>query len=323
MFKPGYVPSNACVGICAVTLIAFMQSASAQNYPNKPIRLIASGVGGSADMVARLIAAGISVPLEQQVVVDNRASGVTQEVVATAAPDGYTLLMTSSSHWLLPLMRNVSYDPVKDFAPITITAVIPNVLVVHPSLPVKTAKDLIALAKAKPGTLNYGTTGTGTSNHLAAELFKAMAGINMVRINYKSTSSALNDLMGGQLHLAFNTTGSVGPYVRSGRLRAIAVTGSRPSAAYPDLPTVAASGLPGYESTATQAMFAPARTPAAVVNLLNREIVKVLNQPESRARILSTGVEVVASSPDELDSVMKAEMARMGKVIKDAGIRDE
>ena len=196
-----------------------------QNYPNKPIRIITSGIGGSADIVARMIAQGITAPLEQPVFVENRASGVTQELVAKSPPDGYTLLLTSPSHWLLPLMRtSVPYDPVKDFSPITVATVSPNVLVVHPSLPVRSVKELIALGKAKPGTFNYGTTGTGTSNHMAAELFRAMSGVDMVRINYKATSEALGDLISGQLHLSFHTVTSAAPYIKSGRLRALGVT---------------------------------------------------------------------------------------------------
>ena len=311
------------MNLCLVGMAVLVTELSfGQNYPGKPVRIITSGIGGSTDIVARMIAQGITAPLEQPVFVENRASGITQEVVAKSPPDGYTLLFTSSSHWLLPLMRPVPYDPVKDFSPITVISVLPNVLVVHPSLPVKSLRELIALGKAQSGTLNYGTTGTGTPNHLAAELFKAMSGVDMVRINYKS-SAALGDLMAGQLHLSFHTAGSVGPHLKSGRLRALAVSGAQPSMAFPELPTVAASGLPGYESMATQAMFAPARTPAAIISLLNREIVRFLNQADVKARILAAGVEVVGSSPEELDSAMKSEMARMGKVIKDAGIRDE
>jgi tripartite-type tricarboxylate transporter receptor subunit TctC len=307
----------------AIAMLVGAGMVAAQNYPGKPIRIITSGIGGSADFVSRLIAQGISGPLEQQVIVENRASGVTQEVVSKAPPDGYTLLFTSSSHWLLPLMRSVPYDPVKDFSAITVISVLPNILVAHPSLPVRNVKELIALGKAKAGTLNYGTTGTGTPNHLAAELFKAMSGVDMVRINYKSTAGALTDLISGQLHISFHTAGSVSPHIKSGRLKALAVTGAQPSIAYPDLPTVTSSGLPGYESMATQAMFAPAKTPAAIISVLNREIVRYLNQPEARSKILGAGVEVVGSSPEQLDTAMKAEIARMGKVIKDAGIRDE
>jgi tripartite-type tricarboxylate transporter receptor subunit TctC len=212
---------------------------------------------------------------------------------------------------------------VRDFSPITLISVLPSVLVVHPSLPARSVKELIALGKLKSGVLDYGTTGTGTPNHLAAELFKTMSGIDMVRINYKTTAAALGDLIGGQLHISFHTTGSVAPHVRSGRLRALAVTGAQPSLAFPELPTVAASGLPGYESMAMQAMFAPARTPAAIIVLLNREIVRFLNQADAKARILSAGVEVVGSSPEQLDQAMKSEVVRMSKVIRDANIRDE
>jgi tripartite-type tricarboxylate transporter receptor subunit TctC len=298
--------------------------ACAQNYPSKPIRIITSGIGGSADIVTRVIAQGITAPLEQQVVVENRPSGVTQEVVAKAPPDGYTLLLTSPSHWLLPLMRTVSnYDPVKDFSPITVATVSPNVLVVHPSLPVKTARNLIALSKTKSGVFNYGTTGTGTSNHMAAELFKSMAGLDMIRINYKATAAALNDLIGGQLHLSFHTVTSGAPHIKSRRLRALGVTGAQPSIAFPELPTVASTGLPGYESVSTLCIFAPVGTPPVIIARLNQEIVRFLNLPDTKARLLSAGAEVVASTPTQLTSMMTADVGRMGKVIRDAGIRDE
>ena len=298
-------------------------SAVAQSFPAKAIHIITAEPGSGNDLLSRLIGQYSSGNLGQQVVVENRGV-LSIDAVQKAAPDGYTLLLYGSPIWLAPYLRShVSYDPVRDFAPITLTTMSPTVVVVHPSVQAQTVKDLIALAKAKPGALNYGTTGTGTPNHLAAELFRAMAAIEMVRINYKSTSAALGDLMGGQLHLSFHTIGSAVTHVKSGRLRALGVTGAQRSAALPELPTVAATGLPGYEAIATQAMFAPAKTPPAAIATLNREIVRVLHHPDTRARALGFGVEVVGSTPAELDAAMKAEMAKMGKVIRDAGIRDE
>jgi len=318
----GRVSATSLLTIAILT--AGATEAHAQHYPIRPIRLIVSGVGGSADFVARMIAQGISPALEQPVVVENRASSITSETVAKSPPDGYTLLLASPSHWLLPLMRaHVNYDPAKDFTPITVATMSPNVLVVYPALPVRSVKELIALGKAQPSGLNYATTGTGTSNHMAAELFRVMTGIEMVRVNYKATSGALNDLMSGQLQVSFHTVTSVAPYMSSGRLRALGVTSAERSMAFPELPTVAATGLPGYESVSTLCIFAPAGLPVSVVNRLNQEIVRFLNLADTKARLLKTGAEVVASSPEQLMGTMKRDMSRMGKVIKDAGMRDE
>ncbi len=186
----------------------------------------------------------------------------------------------------------------------------------------RSVKELIALAQARPGDLNYGSTSTGNANHVAAELFKAMAGVNIVRINYKGGAQAISDLMGGQVHLMFSTPVSATPHIKLGRLRALAVTSAEPSALAPDLPTVAAAGLPGYESTASTGLFAPARTPAAIVNRLSQEFVRALNRAEVKQRLFISGVETVGSSPEELAATIKSEMARMGKVIKDAGLRE-
>ena len=225
--------------LCAVGLV------SGQNYPTRPIRVITAGVGGGNDVSARLVAQGLSASIGQQVIVENRASGIiTAEAVAKAAPDGYTVLVYGSTIWTTPLLQSTPYDPVRDFAPITMVASSPHVIVVHPSLPVKTVKELIALAKAKPGQLNDASLGTGTSTHLGAELFKSMAGVNIVRIPYKAAASQIGDLLGGQVQLTFSTTGAAMPLVKVGRLRALAVTSSKPSAMTPGLPTVAVT-VPG------------------------------------------------------------------------------
>ena len=296
-------------------------AAAAQDYPAKPIRIVTGEAGGSNDFAARLIASGIAGPLGQSVITDNRAGGVIAvEIVAKAPPDGYTLLIFNNSMWTLPLMRNMPYDPVRDFSPITLAVSAPNILVVHPSLPVKSVKDLVDLAKTRPGDLNYASGSTGGSAHLAAELFKNMTGVNIVRIPYKGGGAANVDLIAGQVQMMFATAGSVMPHVKAGRLRAIAVTSGEPSALAPGLPTVA-SELPGYMSVAPFAMFAPARTPAATLNRLNAEIVRVLNRPGVKEKFLNLAVEVVASSPEQLGKFVKSEMSRLGKVIKDAGIR--
>ncbi|MBI4189464.1 MAG: tripartite tricarboxylate transporter substrate binding protein [Betaproteobacteria bacterium] len=295
---------------------------SGQEFPNKPIRMVTSPPGGGADFASRLIAQGLSGPLGQQVIVDNRGGIIPMEIVSKAPPDGYTLLL-SASLWLTPLLQNTPYDPVRDFSPITLVGNSPNVLVVHPSLPVKSVKELIALAKARPGELNYASGATGASTHLAAESFKSMAGVDIARIPYKGNGPALNALIGGQVQLMFATAGSVTPHLKSGRLKGLAVTSARPSALAPGLPAVTTSGLAGYESAAPYGIFAPAGTPATLINRLNQEIVRVLKQADVKDRFFNSGIEIVGSSPEGLAATVKSEMARSGKVIKDAGIRAE
>ncbi len=296
---------------------------SQAHYPNKPIRIVTPGTGGGTDLTARMIAPGLSGSLGQQVVVDNRPSGVIAGGIASKAqPDGYTLLIGGSSHWLAPFMQdNLPFDPVRDFSAITLAVSMPNILVVHPSVAANSVKELIALAKSRPGELNYASALAGGTIHLAAELFKAMAGVNIVRVPYKGSGPALNDLIAGQVQVMFATAGSVAPHIKSGRLRALAVTTSQPSALAPGLPAVAAAGLPGYESVAMFGMFAPARTPATIISRLHQEIVGVLNKADVKQRFFNVGVETVGSSPEEFAAAVKSEIARMGKVIKSAGIR--
>lgn len=310
--------------VCAALLCAASLTAVAadQNYPSKPIRMIAPAIGGASDIAARLIAQSLSGSLGQQVVVDNRGS-IAPEIGAKAAPDGYTLLSYGSPLWLSSFLRdNVPWDPVRDFSPITLTASSPNVLVVHPSLPATSVRELIALAKARPGELNFSTGSTGALTHLTGELFKAMAGVNIVRIPYKGNGPALNALVGGQVQLMFANSGSVVPQLNSGRLRALAVTSAQPSALVPGLPTVAASGLPGFESVTIIGMFAPAGTPAALIKRLNQEIVRVLNRADVKEKFFKIGVEAVGNSSAQFAADIKADMAKWGKVIKDAGIRE-
>jgi tripartite-type tricarboxylate transporter receptor subunit TctC len=258
-------------------------------------------------------------------VVDGREGGVVvSDLVAKAQPDGYTLLLNGSAMWLLPYMRdNVPYDPVRDFAPITLAVSAPNILVVHPSVAAKSVKELIAIAKAKPGELNCATGNAGTSNHLAAELFKAMTGAMIVRIPYKGAAPAITDLLGGQVQLMFASASSVTSHIKSGKLRALAVSSLQPSALAPGLATIAASGVPGYESVAIFGILAPAKTPAPIVQKLSQSIVRVLHTPDVRERFFNAGSEIVGSTPEQFGAAIKAEMSRMGKLIKDAGIRDE
>jgi tripartite-type tricarboxylate transporter receptor subunit TctC len=314
-------PRGAALIFSAGLAIAGASAAFCQEYPSKPIRIIASEPGGGQDFVARLIAQGITAPMGQPVIVDNRPSNIAVEVVAKAAPDGYTLLLSGSSFTATPLLRETSYDPVKDFAPVIAVDRAPSILVVHPSLPVKSVRELIALAKAKPGALNYGAANVGSSPQLAAELFKFMAGVQITGIPYKGSAPALNDLLGGQTQVMFPTAGSVAPQIKSGRLRAVAVTTLEPSLLAPGLPTVAASGLPDYEVQAIHGVVVPARTPAAIVRRLNQAIMRVVNQPDVKQKFFDAGVESVGNSPEEYGDQIKGELIRMGKVIKSAGIR--
>ena len=295
--------------------------ASGQSYPTKPIRIIAAEVGGGADVVARIVANSMSVPLGQPVIVENRPASLNGEMVAKATPDGYTLLLASSTFIFAPLFRKEPYDPVKDFSPITMLAKAPNIIVVHPSVPVNSVKELIALAKAKPGVLNYASGGAGSSIHLAGELFKNMAGVDIVRVAYRGSGPALNALLGGQVQVMFATAASAAPHLKSGKLKALAVTGHQPSALVPGLPTVTASGVPGYEFEALYAISAPAKVPAAVIKRLNNDLVRVLNQADFKEKFLNSGVEAAPSSPTELATVIKSEIVKIGKLIKDANIR--
>ena len=320
--SPGRV-ACLCIG-CAGGVPAV--TGHAQDYPVRPIRVITSEVGGGNDFAARLIGASLSRDLGQQVIVENRggASGmIAGDIVAKAPPDGYTLLLYSGTIWIVPLLQKVALDPLRDFTPITLAVSSPNILVVHPSLPVRSVRDLIALAKKRPGELNYASVGTGSGSHLSAELFKSMAGVQMLRIQYKGSAPALNDLLGGRVELHFGTSGSTASHVSGGRLRALAVTSPQPSPVFPGVPTVAASGLAGYEYRNTYSLFAPAGASAALVGFLHKHVLKVLNTPEVKERFLRSGVEVVGSSPAELASIMKTETVTMGKLIRDAGIRGD
>ena len=293
--------------------------AAAQTYPSKTIRIVTSPAGGGNDFPARLIARALAAPLGQQLVVDNRATVLIADIVAKAPPDGHTLLVTGSAHWIGPLVEKTNYDPIRDFAPITLIDRAPSVLVVHPSMPVKNVRQLIALAKAKPGQLNFSVGGPGTSNYIAAILFNHMAGVNVVRIPYKGTGPALTAVMVGEVHAMFGSAGGAAPHVRSGRLRALAVGSAQPSPLAPGVPTLEASGLPGFLSEALHALFAPAGTPQAIVARLNQEVSRYLQSPEARDIFLKAGIEVAPGTPEELTATMKAEIARLGSVLKAAG----
>ena len=309
-------------GSCTLfaVLTVFTGATSAQDYPVKPIRIITSEAGSGGDFATRLIVQGMP---GRQFVVDNR-NLVGIEMAAKAPPDGYTLLLHGTPVWLAQFMRDsVPWDTVRDFAPVTLVAQAPNVLAVHPSLPVKSVAGLIALARARPGDLNYGSGPGGAVSHLSAELLKLMTGVNIVRISYRGTGQAMLALLGGQVQVMFAAASASTPHFKAGKLRALAVTSAQPSALLPGLPTVAASGLPGYESILPFGMFAPVKTPAAIIDQLNRETVQALNTPQIKERLSNAGTEAVGSSPEQLAAMMKSEMAKWGKVIRDAGIREE
>lgn len=312
-------PVRAAAAVLAVAACGTVQ---AQSFPTKPVRFVTSEPGGGNDIVARMLADGLTASLDQRVIVDNRGI-IAAEIAKNANPDGYTLLIYGANIWLLPFLReSTPWDPLRDFAPVTIAVQLPNILVVHPALPVKSVRELIDYAKARPGKLDYAAGTIGVSPHLSAELFKSMTGVDIVRVPYKGGGPALNGLIAGETQLMFPNAGSAIPHMKSGRVRALAVSSAQPSALTPGLPTIAAS-VPGYEFVAVICIYAPAKTPAAIVEQLNRESVRVLNTPEVKERLFNTGNEVVASSRAEFAAYMKADMQKMGKIIKDAGIRVE
>ena len=297
-------------------------TALGQDYPFKPIRIITSGEGGGNDRTARNMARALTDSLGQPVTVENHQGGVAPgEVVAKAQPDGYTILVYNNTLWIGPLMQHAAYDASKDFAPIAELARTPNVLVVSAESPAKTVVELIELAKVKPGEFKYGASGAGAANHLAGALFGSMAGINIVAVVYKGSSAAITDLVGGRLQLMFPTTVSGAPHVKSGRLRALGVTSATPSTLMPGVPTVAASGLPGYEAITIFSAFAPAGTPRPVIGRLNAEMVRFITRADVKEAMFRDGMEVAGGTPAQLAATMKSELVRMSKVIKDAGIR--
>jgi tripartite-type tricarboxylate transporter receptor subunit TctC len=308
------------ISVCFLSGILFSPYGGAQIYPSKPIRIITSEAGGGLDFVTRLLAQGISSSLGQ-IIVDNRPGDLSGELASKAAPDGYTLLLMGNPIWIVPLMRTkVTYDPLKDLSPITQIGVSPSILVVHPSLPVRSVRDLIELARAKPGELNYAFSGTGGASQLAGKLFNSMAGVNMVDVPYKGGGPAILALIGGQVQLEFPTLASVSPHIKSGKLRAIAVTSAQPSALLPSFPTIAAI-LPGYEAVTIYGMFAPATTAESVISRLNQEVVQYMDKKDVKDKLYNVGVEPVSSSPQQLSITVKSEIAKWSKVIKDANIR--
>jgi tripartite-type tricarboxylate transporter receptor subunit TctC len=315
--------------LCIAVVSCPCEYALAQDYPVKPIRFIAPNLpGGPTDILARIIAQKLSDSLGQPVVVENRAGAagnIGTEVAAKSPPDGYTLLSGNVATFgaNVSLYKRLGFDPVKDFAPVVLVATQPNILVVHPSLPVTSVKELIALARARPGQLNYAGSGIGAVAHLAAELFKNDTGTNIVHIAYKSAAPALTDLIAGQTQLMFATALSVQPFLQAKRLRPLAVTTPRRARAFPELPTVAEAGVPGFEATTWHGVLVPAGTSAAIVRKLNAEINRLLQLPDVRERLGALGGEIVGGTPKEFAEHIQREIPRWAKVIKAAGIQLE
>lgn len=295
-----------------------------QNYPTRPIRIVTFGIGGDTDFAARLVAQGIAVPLGEPVIVENRGNGVIPgEIVFNAPADGYTVLIAGGNFWLLPLFQKAPYDVVKDFSPVTYIGKSPLILAVHPSVPAKSVKELIALAKARPNALNYASGNTGASSQVAAELLEYMGDIKMQGIPYSSGSMKIISLMSGQVDLMFDSVGVLMPNAKIGKIRALAITSAQPSMLAPGFPTMAASGLPGYEVVGSTGMFVRSNTPATIVRQLNQETVRLLKSPETRERLASDGAEVVGNSPEEFATSINSEQMTIAKIIKATGIHAE
>jgi len=313
--------------LTGLVLAAASAAAAAQAWPSKPIKwIVPFAPGGTTDILARTVSEKLSPALGVPVVVDNKpgaGGGVGAELVARAAPDGYTIMGgTISTHAInASLYKDLPYDPIKDFVPITMIARVPNMLVVNPGVPAKDVKELIVLLKANPGKYTFASSGNGTSQHLSGELFKTMAGVDMQHIPYKGSPPALQDVVGGQVTMTFDNITTAWPLAKAGKLKALAVTTAERSDIAPDVPTLAESGLPGFEVGSWQGVFAPAGTPPAIVKRLNAEIVKILAMPDVREKLGALGAEIVADSPEHFAVIVKAEVAKWSDVVKKSRAR--
>lgn len=301
-------------------------TAGAQAFPSRPVTIVVPfSPGGAADIMSRVLAERLNKRLGQPVIVENKPGGgtmIASEYVARAAPDGHTLLLAASSLGIAPsLYAKVNYDPVKDFTPVSQVASVVHVLVVHPSLPAKNVGELVSWLKANPTKANYGSVGAGTSTHLEAELFNSVAGVKMQHIPYKGSAPALTDMVGGQLQVMFDAYASSGPFIKDGKVRLLAVTTAQRSKSLPDTPTVAESGLPGYEAMPWLGLVAPAKTPAPVVNKLYAELHEVLKEPEVQTRFRSLGLDIIGSKPEEFGSFLRGDIVKWAKVIRDSGAK--
>jgi tripartite-type tricarboxylate transporter receptor subunit TctC len=321
------IPSRlaACL---AAAICAVAGAAGAQQYPSKPVRMMVPFVpGGNTDIIARIVAPEMSKALGQQLVIENRGgagSTIGTEVVAKAAPDGYMLLMVSAAHVINPAMiKKLPYDSIKDFAPISIVADVPTAFAVHPNLPVKNVKEFIALAKARPGQLNYSTAGRGTVGHLAAELLSSMTSIKMVHVAYKGTGQSITDLIAGHVQLQFSSMPAVINHARAGKLRLLAQTGEKRSAAASDVPTMVESGVKGFVVSSGFGLLAPAGTPRPVIDRVHGALVKALAEPGVRNNLSGQGADPVGNTPEAYEAFNKAEIAKWIKVARTAGIEPE
>ena len=317
----------AGLGLSAAVIPGFYASdVLAQSYPNKPIRWIVPFTGGTADYTARLIGQKLTDSWGQQVVIENRpgASGmIGTDLGSRAAPDGYTLILGNTAALAVSpnLYKKLPYDPVKSFAPVTLMATTAQVLVVHPSVAAHSLKELVALAKSRPGQLNGGSSGNGEAPHLALEMFKAVAGVNIVHVPYKDTGAAATALLGGQVQVVFSGMVQAMPHVRAGKLRALAVSTVKRSRAAPDVPTIAELGFPNYSVSFWAGVIVPARTPKELVTRLNIEIVKILDMPDVQEKMSDRGLEPMSSTPEQFAAIIKGDIAKYGKVIKDVGLK--
>jgi len=312
--------------MAGIALAAAALCGAAQAYPTKPVTIVVPfAPGGAADTMARQLAERLNKRLGQPVIVENKPGAgtmIASEYVAKAAPDGHTVLLAASSLGIAPaLYSKVNYDPVKDFVPISQVASVVHVLEVHPSVPVKSVAELIAWLKANPGKANYGSVGAGTSTHLESELFNTMAGVRMTHVPYKGSAPALMDLVGGNLQVMFDAWASSGPFVRDGKTRLLAVTTAQRSKILPDVPTVAESGLPGYEAMPWLGFVAPAGTPAAAVNRFHAELTEVLKEPEVQERFRNLGLDIIGNTPEQFAEFIKKDIVKWAKVVKDSGAR--
>jgi tripartite-type tricarboxylate transporter receptor subunit TctC len=326
--KTAHVRAVSCRAAALIALACALPVAHAQSdYPTKPIRFIAANsAGGGLDIVARSISPKLSAAFGQQMVVDNRAGAagsIASEITAHSAPDGYTIMIASLGGLAVNtnLYKGLNYNPLRDFAPLTWATSQSNVLVVNPSVPAKTVQELIALARAEPGKLSYGSSGAGNAGHLAGELFKSMAKVDMVHIPYKGGAPAMVDLIAGQVQLIFSSAPTSVPQIKAGKIRALAVTTAKRSTVLPDLPTVAESGLPGFEADNWYGIVTVAGTPRAIVNRLNAEIVRALQSPDVKQMLFIQGLEVRTSTPQEFGAYMKSEYDKWGKLIAAIGAK--
>ena len=314
--------------LAAALALAAPALAFAQSYPSKPIRIVVPyPPGGFNDTLGRTLAAKFQEAWGQPAIVENKPGANTligTEHVAKAAPDGYTLLVVAFPFAVTPsLIRNMPYDTVKDFAPVILAASSPNLLVVNPQVPINSVSELIAAAKAKPGGLSYASTGNGSSNHISMELFKSLAGVQIVHIPYKGSAPAVTDLLGGQVQVMFDNVPNVLGHVKAGKLRALGTSGAKRTALAPEVPTVAEAGVPGYEVTVWFGLVAPAGTPREIVQKLNAEVLRILAMPDVRERFQAQGVEAVGSTPEQFGEHIRAQMAKWAKVVQDAGVKAE